>query len=63
MLIKELKSLEQSDIIRREQFPTIPPKVEYSLTEHGTTLGPIMTVMTEWGKKHLARKSRLTKTK
>ncbi len=63
MLIKELKSLEQSDIIRREQFPTIPPKVEYSLTEHGTTLEPIMTVMTEWGKRHLARKIKLAKAK
>ncbi len=56
MLIKELKSLEQSDIIRREQFPTIPPKVEYSLTKHGATLEPIMSIMTEWGKKHLERK-------
>ncbi|MDQ6844567.1 MAG: helix-turn-helix transcriptional regulator [Bacteroidota bacterium] len=55
MLIKELKALEKSDIINRQQYPTIPPKVEYSLTEHGASLEPIMTVMTEWGKKHLER--------
>lgn len=55
MLIKELKSLEKSDIIIRKQYPTVPPKVEYSLTPHGATLEPIMTSMTEWGKKHLKR--------
>lgn len=56
MLIKELKALEKSDIIFRKQYPTIPPKVEYSLTKHGTTLEPIMTVMSNWGKVHLNRK-------
>lgn len=58
MLIKELKALEKSDIIRRKQYPTVPPKVEYSLTEHGTTLEPIMKVMSEWGLKHLERKKK-----
>jgi len=58
MLIKELKSLEKSDIINRKQYPTVPPKVEYSLTEHGITLEPIMTVMSEWGVKHLERKKK-----
>lgn len=58
MLIKELKSLEKSDIITRKQYPTIPPKVEYSLTKHGTTLEPIMKIMTEWGKTHLERKKK-----
>ncbi len=58
MLIKELKALEKSDIITRQQFPTIPPKVEYALTLHGATLEPIMTVMTEWGKRHLERKKK-----
>lgn len=58
MLIKELKALEKSDIIMRQQFPTIPPKVEYSLTEHGASLGPIMEVMTAWGVKHMQRKKK-----
>ncbi len=57
MLIKELKSLQKSDIVSRKQYPTVPPKVEYSLTAHGATLEPIMASMTEWGKKHLKRKS------
>ena len=59
MLIKELKSLEKSDIINRKQYPTVPPKVEYSLTEHGMTLKPIMNIMSEWGSKHLKRKQLL----
>ncbi len=58
MLIKELKALEKSDIILRKQYPTVPPKVEYSLTEHGKSLEPIMMIMSEWGKKHLARKKK-----
>ena len=59
MLIKELKSLEQSDIINRKQYPTVPPKVEYSLTDHGMSLKPIMNIMSEWGSKHLKRKQLL----
>ena len=58
MLIKELKALEKSDIILRKQYPTVPPKVEYSLTEHGKSLEAIMNIMSEWGKKHLARKKK-----
>lgn len=58
MLIKELKSLEKSDIINRKQYPTVPPKVEYSLTEYGNTLKPIMVVMSEWGERHLSRKQK-----
>ncbi|MEP6951725.1 MAG: helix-turn-helix domain-containing protein [Ginsengibacter sp.] len=58
MLIKELKSLEKSDIISRKQYPAVPPKVEYSLTEHGITLEPIIKVMNEWGIKHLERKKK-----
>lgn len=57
MLIKELKALESSDIVQRKQYPTVPPKVEYSLTEYGETLKPIMHVMSEWGVAHLKRKS------
>ncbi len=40
------------------QSPTVPPKVEYSLTKHGATLEPIMTVMSEWGRQHLERKKK-----
>ncbi len=58
MLIKELKALGKSDIVSRKQYPTVPPRVEYSLTDHGKSLEPIISIMSDWGKKHLARKSK-----
>jgi DNA-binding HxlR family transcriptional regulator len=60
MLIKELKALEKSDIITRKQFAEIPPRVEYSLTKHGATLQPIMSVMSDWGTQHLNRKKKIS---
>lgn len=51
-LSKELKELESNNLIHREQYNQIPPKVEYSLTEEGKTLIPILNLMAEWGEKH-----------
>ena len=50
---KQLKELENSKLIHREQYNVIPPKVEYSLTEEGRTLIPILTLMSQWGKQHI----------
>lgn len=44
-----LKELERKDIIRRQAYPTIPPTVEYSLTEKGKSLKPIVVAMKLWG--------------
>lgn len=44
-----LKELERDQLIHREEYPQIPPKVEYSLTERGKTLIPILDAMCEWG--------------
>ena len=44
-----LKELERDQLIHREEYPQIPPKVEYSLTERGRTLIPILDAMCEWG--------------
>ncbi|MDE6220269.1 MAG: helix-turn-helix transcriptional regulator [Lachnospiraceae bacterium] len=44
-----LKELEADQLIHREEYPQIPPKVEYSLTERGKTLIPILDSMCEWG--------------
>ena len=52
MLIKELKDLEKQKIIKREAFATVPPTVQYSLTEHGKSLVPIIHSIEEWGLKH-----------
>lgn len=54
-LSKELKELESSNLIHREQYNEIPPKVEYSLTEEGKTLVPILKLMSQWGEKHIAK--------
>jgi len=49
MLIQELRHLERFKIVKRKAYPTIPPKVEYSLTERGKTLIPIIEQVVAWG--------------
>ena len=49
MLTQQLRELEAQNLIRREVFPVIPPKVEYSLTELGHSLMPILVAMRDWG--------------
>ncbi|WP_313184118.1 winged helix-turn-helix transcriptional regulator [Lacrimispora sp.] len=44
-----LKELEADGLVHREEYPQIPPKVEYSLTERGKSLIPILDIMCEWG--------------
>jgi DNA-binding HxlR family transcriptional regulator len=49
VLSRELKDLEQRGFIHRKQYPVVPPKVEYSLTEHGGGLIPIIHQIIRWG--------------
>ncbi|QQK81763.1 helix-turn-helix transcriptional regulator [Salicibibacter cibi] len=56
MLTKHLRELEEEDIITRMVYPQVPPKVEYSITEYGRSLEPILEAMHEWGTKHQNRK-------
>lgn len=48
-LSANLKELEADQLVHREEYPQIPPKVEYSLTERGKSLIPILDSMCEWG--------------
>ena len=48
-LSSTLKELEADQLIHRKEYPQIPPKVEYSLTERGKSLIPILDGMCEWG--------------
>ena len=48
-LSSTLKELESDRLVHREEYPQIPPKVEYSLTERGKSLMPILDGMCEWG--------------
>ncbi|MDE6591917.1 MAG: winged helix-turn-helix transcriptional regulator [Oscillospiraceae bacterium] len=51
-LSSSLKELETDGLVHREEYPQIPPKVEYSLTERGRSLIPILDGMCEWGHKN-----------
>ena len=53
MLTQQLRELESQQLIHREVFPVIPPKVEYSLTELGKSLMPILVAMRDWGADYL----------
>lgn len=49
MLSQQLKELENDGLIHREEYHQIPPKVEYSITDKGRTLLPVIEVMYKWG--------------
>ena len=53
MLTKSLQELEGHGLVNRVQYETIPPKVEYSLTERGKALIPALDAMYAWGKEQL----------
>jgi len=57
MLTQQLRELEEQNLIHREVYPVIPPKVEYSLTETGRSLMPILVAMRDWGAGYLRRKN------
>jgi DNA-binding HxlR family transcriptional regulator len=53
-LTLQLRELESHGIISREVFAEVPPRVEYSLTELGLTLAPVLNAMKEWGDSYLS---------
>ncbi|MCD9024810.1 winged helix-turn-helix transcriptional regulator [Cohnella silvisoli] len=53
MLTNQLRELERDGLVVRRIFQEIPPKVEYSLSEHGTTLSTVLNDMCGWGFKHI----------
>lgn len=56
MLTQQLRELEAQQLISRTVFAVVPPKVEYSLTEMGRSLMPILTAMRDWGADYLRGK-------
>ena len=52
MLALQLKELEKAKIINKKVYPVVPPKTEYSLTDLGKTLFPVIKAMDEWGLEH-----------
>lgn len=58
MLTQQLRELESDELIVRQVYPVIPPKVEYSLTELGRSLLPILVAMRDWGSAYLRSQNR-----
>ena len=56
MLTQQLKDLEKDGCIIRTVYPVVPPKVEYSLSEFGRTLIPILDIMCDWGREYMEKK-------
>ena len=56
MLTQELRDLEETGLVSRKVYPVVPPKVEYSLTETGWSLKPVLEQLSDWGKQY--RKTR-----
>ncbi|MCR2806078.1 winged helix-turn-helix transcriptional regulator [Paenibacillus soyae] len=52
MLSAQLKELEADGLVRRKEYPQVPPKVEYSLTDKAETLLPVLEQLCEWGVKN-----------
>lgn len=53
VLAQELKKLESDNLIDRIAYATIPPRVEYIVTDKGKTLEHILTALCDWGKKYM----------
>ncbi|GAA2130559.1 helix-turn-helix domain-containing protein [Streptomyces synnematoformans] len=55
MLTQHLRQMEEDDLIHREVYAEVPPKVEYSLTEAGAALNEALRPLGDWGRKRIRR--------
>lgn len=55
MLSKELRDLEMNELVSRKVYDTFPVTVEYTLTEYGTSLDPVICALRNWGTAHRKR--------
>lgn len=59
MLTQQLRELEYHDIIHREVYHQVPPKVEYSITAYGHRMAPLLQAMNDWGEGHITHLNEL----
>ena len=59
MLTQQLRELEYHDIIHREVYRQIPPKVEYSITAYGTNMSTALQAINDWGEAHVEHLNKL----
>ncbi|MFD9187598.1 winged helix-turn-helix transcriptional regulator [Streptomyces phaeochromogenes] len=55
MLIQHLREMEEDGLVHREVYREVPPKVEYSLTEHGVSLNAALASLGVWGTERIRR--------
>ncbi|MFE5511410.1 winged helix-turn-helix transcriptional regulator [Streptomyces sp. NPDC056529] len=55
MLVQHLREMEEDGLVHREVYPEVPPKVEYSLTEHGVSLNAALDSLGAWGTARMRR--------
>lgn len=53
MLSTQLKELERDGLILRKEYPQVPPKVEYSLSDRGKSFMPVLSEICTWGHEHI----------
>ena len=54
VLTSNLRAMEEDGLLKREVFAEVPPRVEYTLTDRGRSLEPIIDAMCVWGEAHMA---------
>jgi DNA-binding HxlR family transcriptional regulator len=59
VLIQQLRELEEHGLVHREIFRQVPPRVDYSATELGLSLEPVLRALCEWGQRHAAELNEL----
>ena len=55
VLTAQLRDMESNGLVSRKVYPEVPPRVEYSLTELGQSLKPILDAMQDWGEEYKAK--------
>jgi DNA-binding HxlR family transcriptional regulator len=63
MLTRQLRELEADQVFERKVYPEVPPKVEYSLTEFGKTLEPVLKTLQGWGVNYLEQITQIRKAR
>lgn len=58
VLTTQLRQMEESGLVTRTIYPEVPPRVEYSLTELGYSLKPIMDAMWDWGEQYKTQQAK-----
>lgn len=62
MLTRQLRELEEDKLVERVVYPEVPPKVEYSLSEFGRSVEPILLMLQKWGTEYLDKINALRST-